>query len=55
MKPDFEKLIKEHNVHGMILNTNGMIKAMEKAYELGKLESEKKYSKLKNKTYIIFT
>ena len=50
MKPDFEKLIKEHNVHGMILNTNGMIKAMEKAYELGKLESEKKYSKLKNNT-----
>ena len=48
MKPDFEKLIKEHNVHGMILNNNGMINAMEKAYELGKLESEKKYNKLKD-------
>ena len=30
MKPDFEKLVKEHNVHGMILNNNGMINAMEK-------------------------
>ena len=48
MKPDFEKLMKEHNVHGMILNNNGIINALEKSYELGKLESEKKYNKLKN-------
>jgi hypothetical protein len=48
MKPDFEKLMKEHNVHGMILNNDGMIKALEKSYELGKLESEEKYNKLKN-------
>ncbi len=48
MKPDFEKLMKEHNVHGMILNNDGMIKALEKSYELGRLESEEKYNKLKN-------
>jgi len=48
MKPDFEKLMKEHNVHGMILNNNGIINALEKSYELGKLESEEKYNKLKN-------
>ena len=48
MKPDFEKLIKEHNVHGMILNNNGIINALEKSYELGKSESEEKYNKLKN-------
>ena len=48
MKPDFEKLMKEHNVHGMILNNDGMINAMEKSYELGKQESEKKYNKLKD-------
>jgi hypothetical protein len=46
MKPDFEKLMKEHNVHGMILNNNGIINALEKSYELGKLESEKKYNNL---------
>jgi hypothetical protein len=48
MRPDFEKLMKEHNVHGMILNNNGIINALEKSYELGKLESEEKYNKLKN-------
>ena len=48
MKPDFEKLMKEHNVHGMILNHDGMISALEKSYELGKLESEEKYNKLKS-------
>jgi hypothetical protein len=48
MRPDFEKLMKEHNVHGMILNNDGMINALEKSYELGKLESEEKYNKLKN-------
>jgi len=48
MRPDFEKLMKEHNVHGMILNHDGIINALEKSYELGKLESEEKYNKLKN-------
>jgi len=48
MRPDFEKLMKEHNVHGMILNNEGMINALEKSYELGRLESEEKYNKLKN-------
>jgi hypothetical protein len=48
MRPDFEKLMKEHNVHGMILNNNGIINALEKSYELGKLESEENYNKLKN-------
>jgi len=48
MRPDFEKLMKEHNVHGMILNNNGIINALEKSYELGKSESEEKYNKLKN-------
>jgi hypothetical protein len=32
----------------MILNNNGIINALEKSYELGKLESEEKYNKLKN-------
>ncbi len=53
MKPDFEKLIKEHNVHGMILNNKGMINALEKSYELGKLESEEKYNKLRD-TFLDF-
>ena len=35
MKPDFEKLIKEHNVHGMILNNNGITNAMSICYEQG--------------------
>ena len=48
MRPDFEKLMKEHNVHGMILNNEGMINALEESYELGRLESEEKYNKLKN-------
>jgi hypothetical protein len=48
MRPDFEKLMKEHNVHGIILNNNGIINALEKSYELGKSESEEKYNKLKN-------
>jgi len=48
MRPDFEKLMKEHNVHGMILNNKGMINALEKSYEMGRLESEEKYNKLKN-------
>ena len=53
MKPDFEKLIKEHNVHGIILNNKGMINALEKSYELGKLESEEKYNKLRD-TFLDF-
>ena len=53
MRPDFEKLMKEHNVHGMILNNNGIINALEKSYELGKLESEEKYNKLKTDIQIL--
>jgi hypothetical protein len=53
MKPDFEKLMKEHNVHGMILNNKGMVNALEKSYELGKLESEEKYNKLRD-TFLDF-
>jgi hypothetical protein len=35
----------------MILNHDGIINALEKSYELGKLESEEKYDKLK-KTFL---
>jgi|LauGreDrversion4_2_1035121.scaffolds.fasta_scaffold448144_3 hypothetical protein len=35
MKPDFEKLMKEHNVHGMILNNNGIINSMSICYKQG--------------------
>lgn len=48
MKPDFEEIIREHNVHQVFLNDKGMIKALEKTYDLGVFSKEEQYESLKN-------
>jgi hypothetical protein len=34
-KPDLNKLIKEYNIHSTFLNEEGIISALNKAYDLG--------------------
>ena len=36
MKPDFLKLIQEHNNHSAFLNLEGLMKAMKISYQMGK-------------------
>lgn len=47
MRPNFEEILRDHNVHNILLNENSMIEALEKTYDLGIKENEEKYDKLK--------
>ncbi len=40
MKPDFTELIREHNVHSMVLNQDGLVEAMENCYKQGKIDGQ---------------
>ena len=39
-KIDYIELIREHNLHSMIVNPDGLAVAMDKCYEQGKLDGE---------------
>lgn len=41
MKPDYLQLIREYNLHSVLLDREGCIKAMDTCFELGKKEGEK--------------
>ena len=36
MKPNFSEILKEHNQHNTLLDSKGVLKAMNVCYELGK-------------------
>lgn len=41
MKPDYTKLLKEHNISSMFLDEKGCVKAMNICYEKGKEDGNK--------------
>lgn len=41
MKPNYIEIIKEHNEHTILLDMDGMVKATDVCYELGKKEGHK--------------
>jgi hypothetical protein len=46
--PDFEKILNEHINHSMVLDKDGVIKAMSECYNLGYQHSDIKFNLLKN-------
>jgi hypothetical protein len=46
MKPDFLKILKDHNAHPMFLNESGMLKGLEKCYDQGTEDVWKWLSKM---------
>jgi len=53
MKPDYLKLIKEYNSHGILLDQEGLINAMDICFEKGKIEGVSQVLKwLSNSSYL---
>jgi hypothetical protein len=46
--PNFEKILNEHINHSMLLDRDGVIKAMDECYNLGFEHSSIKFNKLKD-------
>ena len=46
--PNFERLLKKHNVHSTFLNDSSIIEALKESYELGRSYSEKENKLLKS-------
>lgn len=40
MKPDFLEILKEHNEHSILLDSEGVLKALNICYEIGKKNGE---------------
>jgi hypothetical protein len=41
MKPDYSELLRKHNLHSVLIDKEGCIKAMDICFELGKKQGEK--------------
>ena len=45
---NFEKILKEHNLHSVFLDREGVLEAMAECYRLGSEHSANKFEKLKD-------